>query len=240
VGGLARLVDKDWHDGADEQCEHLDRYVKAFEPPLRAVLKLSTSSKVAPTQAALDRCNDVLVALADSWLHIQAVQMRGGVQDSVGDEATLDLRGCRVPTTLPDSYGEYDADEMACVNHVEAMEMAWAVLLLRAASTKAVGDDALRRYARDAADFELDVIVQRQANNAPARGGGAASRLKRVLADGAALAALGTRRVEHRPFAFLDRRYDGTPERMTRDWSDLDEWVEQNTELYGRLLVDKK
>jgi hypothetical protein len=234
---LARMVDDDWHDGYEEQGEHLGTYVLSWEAPLQAVLTICTTP--GASCAALARCNDVLVALADSWEDIKGVPMRGSVEDSVGDGAPLDLSG----------HGAGKLDSLQGMQRSSAMEVAWMTLLRCAAATPAerVSDADALRWVKDASDFghasvalvtDQDERLEECVIDAEDEAGegeepqeseelramrewcsdASRARLLALLGSTAQLEALPTRKVAHKGYRCIDRRFDGPKNRRTRDF----------------------
>ena len=193
-------------------------YVERLKPHLKAVLRVCTAPG-AP-DAALERCNSVLVAIADSWREMGGVPFRGCHDEWVAD-AYLDL-GAGVLT-----------EDVTKVARHAAVAAVWKALLHAVASSSAVDNEPLLlRVLRDATAFEYLEFEELAETPAPAQQQlnwftqAGAARLRALAADGdsmrAAIAALPSGLVQHKKHTVIDRRYDGPKHLRTRDFDNYD------------------
>lgn len=73
---LAKMVDRDWHDGYEEQGCAVVEMLESYKSPLEAVLLVAGSPQAG--REAFARCNDVLRELADAWLEVLSIPKRNG------------------------------------------------------------------------------------------------------------------------------------------------------------------
>lgn len=162
---------------------------------------------------------DTLVAIADAWEHVNQVPFRCGTE--LGDSDGIDLS-----TTV---LGASD------VSRERALASTWAVHL-RCAAVASVGgaasEEEFTRAVYDANEFgyltkaHLDETDELLADGdhgddewaAPA----ARAAVEAVASDSSRLEALPSRRVAHRPYRAIDRRFCGEKNKRTR-WFSYDE-----------------
>ena len=233
VKTLAQMVDADWHDGYEEQGEELCSYVVSLEPHLQAVLRVCTGSPPAP-EAALARCNDVLVTIADSWRDMGGINFRCCKDEAVA-EAKVDLSGCGVTRY---ALGEHDAEDededeevqLREMGRKDALTLAWHTLICAAASGDAGSDDLLLRILQDATSFDCITLEALAAAPAPTQeekrwfSEAGAERLRALLAAGSTvrerMAALPSRLGKVKAYRAIDRRFSGPKHLRTRHYDD--------------------
>jgi hypothetical protein len=63
VKTVAEMVDADWHDGWEDQCEEVNRYCEAMAAVAQAVYDIAVEKGVG-----FHRCNEVMkVSVQPSW-----------------------------------------------------------------------------------------------------------------------------------------------------------------------------
>ncbi len=221
------------------QGEKVQEYVASLEAPLRAVLRVCCE-QAGVSRGALELCNDVLVAIADSWNDMQGVPARGGVEEG---DAELNLARCGAAIGEPEADDDEEEGEddggLSKLSRSEALTAAWAALLRCAAGAgggAVCTDDALLRFVKDAVDFRAVATAAALRDNGaalalptsePMRGWATAAatlaRLDAAFADAPRLAALPTRVKQHKAYRAIDRRFDGPKNRRTRDFSNFDD-----------------
>ena len=142
------------HDGWEEQGVELCEYVDRLGAPLRAVLLACTTSGVPA--AVYERCNDVLVAIADSWRDMGGINFRCDKDEAVVD-CELNLSGiARTLVFYADEEDEEDDDDGrddSKLSRHDAVAMAWCTLLRATSSSGAPVEEVLLRIVADADEF---------------------------------------------------------------------------------------
>merc|ERR1712137_310981 len=198
VKQLAEEVDADWHDGYEEQGETIEKWVNATAAPLSAVMDIGVKRKLA-----LQQCHDLLRALTESYRDLCACPMRGSVEDTLS-EFNITLEG--------------QSDENAF-----RVQLGFVWVHLLNTSVSLIEEATLFQWIKDFTDAttegkesilqcleELELVV-------PSAG------LKALLAREDDCKALKSTIRTFRMRRAIDRRFDGSPDRRTRHFSDEDE-----------------
>ncbi|KAL7539180.1 hypothetical protein ACHAXR_009069 [Thalassiosira sp. AJA248-18] len=219
VKTLARQVDADWHDGYEEQAETKGEWFEAIEEPLQAVLDIGVGK-----QAALLQCNEVLKIVSDSFYDLLACPCR-----------------CNTEEELSDMDKEFDLDlpwgGTFCAKsgyQVDAWSYVWVALLRVHASMEETDDALLLQCIKDASDnmsgaktMKFPGTLYDQSDegydctfgNKDGKGVPNVDKLAQLVKDRASeWKNLPTTKKVHRMRRGIDRRFDGSPDRRTRDY----------------------
>ncbi|KAL7552132.1 hypothetical protein ACHAWF_015341 [Thalassiosira exigua] len=217
VKSLANQVDADWHDGYEEQAETKGEWFEALQEPLQAVLDIGVGKRTA-----LQQCNEVLKIVADSWCDLLACPCRGDTREDMGEmdkEFDLELPWADTDKTI--RIGSHPEDMWSYV---------WNALLRTHASMEGADEATLLRCIKDASDnngyeVEFDGPLydpgELYAGDTPKDEPGVpdAKALSLLVKNKASeWQSLSTTKKVHRMRGAIDRRFDGTPERRTRDY----------------------
>lgn len=221
VKRLARQVDADWHDGYEEQAETKGEWFDAIQQPLQAVLDIGVGK-----QTALAQCNEVLKIVSDSFYDLLACPCRCDTREELGEmDKEFDLE-------LP--WGETDFTAKSGYQQ-DAWSYVWVALLRVHSNKDDVDQGLLLQCIKDAHDnmggarmmklpgflydqndekYDIDTFDQRDGEDAPS-----GTKLAKYVKDRASeWKSLPTTKKVHRMRRAIDRRFDGTPERRTRDY----------------------
>jgi hypothetical protein len=212
VKTLAVQVDEDWHDGYEEQAETVGEWFDALQAPLQAVLDIGVAQG-----AALLQCNEMLKVVADSWLDLNACPCRCDIREGLGDS------GDQFTLTLPWADGKtLTMTGGGPAGDVESMwGYVWAALLrTHAAAAKGTDEALLLQCIKDASDNGAALagpLGADENDEEDCEGAPTADALARIVAEKAWVPLPTTKKV-HRMRCAIDRRFDGSPDRRTRDY----------------------
>jgi hypothetical protein len=228
VKELAAMVDADWHDSYEETGDRLCEYVADLEEPLSAVLKCLVAPQRTP--AALSRCNDVLVEIAESWRAMSGIPFRGGHEDPIM-EASINLTDAMgILLGIPEDAEGPDQDELDqyyALGRDGAISLVWTSLAAAAASSPDVDDALLLRILKDALDhgverqeFEEEPFEEEEGAWHTVAG---AKRLAAALgpAGKKALSKVASRLRAIKHYECIDRRFEGPKHLRTRNFDDF-------------------
>eukprot|EP00051_Salpingoeca_urceolata_P005691 m.75981 g.75981 ORF g.75981 m.75981 type:complete len:282 (-) comp14499_c0_seq1:937-1782(-) len=241
VKTCGQLVDADWHDGYEEQDEELTRWLLSCIDFVGVALHL-----VLTYRCGFKLAHDVVKIVADSFDQLTRIPFRCGpdspwVNNSF--EAELRLDGLDL-----DMDSEDDTTNVTITSYEELVKFAWPVLLGAAADTSAtprVRDTVLLRMIKDACDFEVEDVHKPSQRETRLKAGiipdavrNGRDRLKSLVVDRKpAWSRLKTAKKNHLYQMPIDRRYDGTPGRRTRNYHLFqNEDGELDVEAYARSL----
>ena len=221
VKKLAKQVDDDWHDGYEEQAETKREWFQAIQEPLQAVLDVGVKK-----QTALLQCNEVLKIVSDSYYDLLACPCRCCTDEELTDmdeEFDLELPWGKTDYTAKSGY------------HQDAWSYVWVALLRVHSNLDNVDEGLLLQCIKDAHDnmdgaemiklpgylydqsdetHDTGTYDQRDGKGAPS-----GTKLSHIVKERASeWKSLPTTRKVHRMRRAIDRRFDGTPERRTRDY----------------------
>ena len=225
VKTLARQVDADWHDGWEEQAETKVTWSSAIQEPLQAVLDIGVGK-----ETALIQCNEILKIVSDSWPDLLACPCRCDTREDLGEETfQLDLPWGGVFTARGDMVED-------CWSYV------WIALLRIHANSSNVNTELLLQCVKDASDNMVGASTLRipedmalydendekfdiTFGNKDGKGVPDGTNLAQFVKERATewKKCPSTKKV-HRMRRAIDRRFDGTPERRTRDYDDYDSY----------------
>jgi hypothetical protein len=225
VKRLAHEVNADWHDGYEEQAETKQKWFYAIQEPLQTVLDIGVGKCVALVQ-----CNEILKIVSDSLYDLLAVPCRGSTMD--------DFRDMDGEFTLNMPWG--GKLKFKCSHPYDIWSYIW-VALLRVHSAKddsetsENNEDILLRCIKDASDNMKGAeymkfpgslfLYDDKANLQDGKNVPSSTALDRLIGDKeSAWKNLSTTKKEHRMRRTIDRRYDGSPSRRTRDFGDNDDY----------------
>ena len=225
VKQLAREVNDDWHDGYEEQAETKMKWFCAIQKPLQTVLDIGVGKGVALVQ-----CNEILKIVSDSLYDLLAVPCRCSTMD--------EFRDWEEDFTLNMPWGR--KLKFRCSHPYDAWSYVW-VALLRVHSAKddsetaENNEDILLRCIKDASDNMKGAeymkfpgclfLYDDNANLQDSKNAPSSTALDRLIGDKAsAWENLPTTKKEHRMRGAIDRRFDGSPSRRTRDFGDNDDY----------------
>jgi hypothetical protein len=221
VKKLAKQVDDDWHDGYEEQAEKKEEWFEAIQEPLQAVLDIGVGK-----QTALAQCNEVLKIVSDSFYDLLACPCRCDTIEELSEmDKSFDLE-------LP--WGETDFS--AASGYVrDAWSYVWVALLRVHSNKDDVDKSLLLQCIKDAHDnmsgaemmklpgflydqndeeYDIGSFDQEDGKDAPS-----GAKLANYVNNRASeWKSLPTTKKVHRMRRAIDRRFDGTPERRTRDY----------------------
>jgi hypothetical protein len=222
VKQLIKLVKADWHDGYEEQGEEIGHYKASLGPILQAIYNISVIG-----EKEFVRCHEVIKVVAESWINMEAVPMRGSVSDDFISCDSIDL-SVEVPGNGATAFYIRNGNEIA--------GEIWTRFLLAAASStnsEKVSDEQLAQFIKDASDYEvkvLDPIVDRDAGeecfdrNAEqtAQYTAGLARLTTLFNDKSKWEDLDTCRSKGKRIKVVDRRFSGPKHLRTRDYDSGD------------------
>mmetsp|Transcript_22091 Transcript_22091/g.33270 ORF Transcript_22091/g.33270 Transcript_22091/m.33270 type:complete len:323 (-) Transcript_22091:96-1064(-) len=234
VKKLAKQVDEDWHDGYEDQAETKGEWFEAIQEPLQAVLDIGVGKKTALLQ-----CNEVLKIVSDSFYDLLACPCRCDTKDELDEmDRSFELQ-------LP--WGETDYTATSGYQQ-DVWSYVWVALLRVHSNLDNVDEGLLLQCIKDANDnmsgakmiklpgylydqsdeqYDIDTYEQRDGKNAPS-----GTKLAHYVNDRASeWKSLPTTKKVHRMRRAIDRRFDGTPERRTRDYHLHDS---DDDDSYGR------
>eukprot|EP01083_Nonionella_stella_P049233 131279_1 len=219
VKHLAKMVNRDWHDGYEEQAEELQSYFQYLHKPAKCIYEYVMKQNAAD----FDKMNEILKNMADSWDNIHAIPFRGGVD--LGDaEFELEL------TQINDM-------RKFCASPCELISFLWCLMLHGAAGNDNVADEDMYRYIKDAVDNGADVLygchdndnkeeeerdVSHVVNQHQCLQNGVV-RLKHLFGLKETWNVLPTTKKKHKMRRGIDRRYDGELHLRTRSYHLEDE-----------------
>ena len=122
VKQLVKLVKADWHDGYEGQGEEIANYKSSLGPILQAVYNISILG-----EKEFVRCHEAIKVVAESWINMKAVPMRG----SVGEYFTS-FNSISLFVEIPDN----GARAFFISNGDEIAGAIWTRFLLSAASLR--------------------------------------------------------------------------------------------------------
>jgi hypothetical protein len=236
VKTLAKQVDADWHDGWDDQAVTKGEWFMALEEPLQAVLDIGVAK-----ETALLQCNEVLKIVSDSYYDLLACPCRCDTKEDLGDmdkEFGLDL-----------PWGDTFTDESG--RHVDAWSYVWIALLRVHANSSIVDSGLLLQCIKDASDnmqgaetlrIPEDMALYNQSDeeyditfgNKDGQNVPDGTNLAQIVRERASeWKSLPSTKKVHRMRRAIDRRFDGTPERRTRDYRMYDEYGDSDEDSYG-------
>ena len=226
---LGRQVDADWHDGYEEQAETKAEWFEAIQEPLQAVLDIGVGKKTA-----LIQCNEVLKIVSDSFYDLLACPCRC---DTIEEFADMDLS---FELKLPWG-GTFTA---RCRCPYDIWSYVWVALLRTHAAKKGLcgektaDDTLLLRCIKDASDNmkgaelmelpgflydenedDFDESNLKDGRNAP----DGATLAKLIEDKGSEWKSLDTTKKRHKMRRAIDRRFDGSPSRRTRNYGSDDD-----------------
>jgi hypothetical protein len=221
VKTLAQQVDDDWHDGYEEQAETKREWFDAIQEPLQAVLDIGVGK-----QKALAQCNEVLKIVSDSFYDLLACPCRCDTREELSEmDKSFDLE-------LPWGESDYKAESGYAQ---DAWSYVWVALLRVHSNKDDVDQGLLLQCIKDAHDnmteaemmklpgflydqndeeYESGTFEQKDGKGAPS-GTKLANFVKNRASE---WKSLPTTKKVHRMRRAIDRRFDGTPERRTRDY----------------------
>ena len=221
VKKLAQQVDADWHDGYEEQAETKAEWFEAIEGPLQAVLDIGVGKSTALVQ-----CNEVLKIVSDSYYDLLACPCRCDTTEELGDmDKEFDL-------ALP--WG--DTLSVDSGDHIDAWSYVWVALLRTHANIDNVDEALLLQCIKDANDnmsgaatmrFPDSLALYSQSDeghdsvygNKDGKGAASGTKLDNYVKNRASeWKSLPTTKKVHRMRRAIDRRFDGSPDRRTRDY----------------------
>jgi hypothetical protein len=233
-------VDANWHDGYDKQAETKGEWFEALWHPLTAVLEIGVNKKTA-----LAQCNEVLKTIADSYYDLLACPCRCSTTDD------LEAMEKEIELSLP--WGTELKIESG--EQVDAWSYVWIALLRVHANIDGTDEALLFRCIKDAHDnmqgaktmkfpdclalYDQDDGEEHWTDghdegehNTDGYGVPDGTKLSRLIIDRASeWKDLPTTKKVHRERRAIDRRFDGTPERRTRDYHLYDS---DDSDEYGR------
>ena len=200
---LAKMVDDDWHDGWEEQGEKIWEYLKALQEPLTQVINVCVQNRASVDKREFVEANEILKAVADTYANLHTVPMRGSVEDVV--------RECDADFTLPGAGG----DELS--NAEDAFQFVWTKLA-RAAARGTATDMQVNRIIKDAVDNGASVDPESDEDEDEDEDAAASTDRLRQLYHAGEWRSLKTTKKKRKMRRAIDRRFDGTPSRRTRDY----------------------
>lgn len=232
---LEEQVDADWHDGYEEQSETISQWFIPVERTLQAVLDVGVEKKLA-----FEQCHQALMIVADSWRDMEANPARLSMGDMMGDNIDINLR---IPGGAERSFS--NMWERCPITYI--LGFVWRKLLRAAAlsGTGTVAEDLLFSTIKDVADNGVNLCVDDSKENEEDwedemwchienqgidTADGEGNNDTDVKEDEGARALRSLVRMRDRwtnlpknirtfrPRPGIDRRFDGTPERRTRDY----------------------
>ncbi len=221
VKKLAKQVDDDWHDGYEEQAETKGEWFEAIQEPLQSVLDIGVGK-----QKALSQCNEVLKIVSDSFYDLLACPCRCDTKEELSD------MGKSFVLQLPWGETEYSAESGY---QQDVWSYVWVALLRVHSNLDDVDEGLLLQCIKDAHDnmsgaemiklpgflydqndekYDIGTFDQRDGKDAPS-----GTKLAHYVNNRASeWKSLPTTKKVHRMRRAIDRRFDGTPERRTRDY----------------------
>ena len=222
VKKLAKQVDDDWHDGYEEQAETKGEWFEAIQEPLQAVLDIGVGKKTALLQ-----CNEVLKIVSDSFYDLLACPCRCDTKDDLSEmDKQFELE-------LP--WGETATYNASSGYPIDVWSYVWVALLRVHSNLGNLDESLLLQCIKDAHDnmdgaemielpgylydqddekYDICTLDQRDGKNVPS-----GTKLAHYVNDRASeWKSLPTTKKVHRMRRAIDRRFDGTPERRTRDY----------------------
>lgn len=220
VSSLAHTVDMDWHDSYEETDEMIVEWFSECGVHVKSAIRAATD-----IGAGFGNAHEILKCVHDTWLNINAIPFRGCPRETLSDADGVEVN------LLGDGASE---DEDTSVRSIEdLLQIAWPLLLARAASDAKVLDPILMQMLKDAHDN--GVIHPQEAH--PSEGQLLAQQgksvVKAVLTGRRRLTDLAAKNdwkscpctvKKHRMRRCIDRRFDGPKHLRTRDFgSDSDD-----------------
>lgn len=213
---LASMVNADWHDGYEAQGEKIGEFENAGFVYVKLVFSLACQGK------AIESCHEVMKCICDSIAQLLRVPMRGGVEENMGHQE------CKMGGKT--HYGL-----------IGARDAAWTALLLSASASSDVDESMLCRMLKDVHDndaWDSDVIsavkaaIESPVGDKDKDGDeamvadawlqpGVLSRLTSLQDDTDKWQTLPSTVKSYKMRRAIDRRYDGSPSRRTRDFGDM-------------------
>mmetsp|Transcript_24785 Transcript_24785/g.35469 ORF Transcript_24785/g.35469 Transcript_24785/m.35469 type:complete len:322 (+) Transcript_24785:42-1007(+) len=222
VKKLAKQVDDDWHDGYEEQQETKGEWFEAIQEPLQAVLDIGVGK-----QTALLQCNEVLKIVSDSFYDLLACPCRCCWEDDMSDSDTA------FELQLP--WGEEKVYKATAAYPYDVWSYVWVALLRVHSNLDNVDEGLLLQCIKDAHDnmnkaemiklpgflydqddekYDIGTTDQRDGKHVPS-----GTKLAHYVNNRASeWKSLPTTKKVHKRRRAIDRRFDGTPERRTRDY----------------------
>jgi len=216
---LAKMVNRDWHDGYEEQGEQLQEYFQYLKEPAMCVYEYVVKGR------DYDKLNEILKNMADTWDNIHAIPFRGGVE--MGD-TDFDLELTEIGVSK-----NFYASPSTLISFM------WCLMLHGACANDDVTDEEIHRYIKDAVDNDVDVLGGCDDDD-DGGGGGAdedeeketkegvieqheclrngGERLKSLLENKQVWNALASTKKKHKMRRGIDRRFDGDLSMRTRDY----------------------
>ena len=206
VDNLAHTVDMDWHDSYEETDEMiLEWFSECGEHVMKAV-KVATD-----LGAGFGNAHEILKCVHDSWLNINAIPFRGCPRDTLSNAEEVELVEGEGLTSLEDM-----------------LQIAWPLLLARAASDGKVSDETLNQMLKDAHDNGVKNPQEPHLSETDLLAHGKKSVLKLItqgrervckLLSNSAWKSCPCTVKKHRMRRCIDRRFDGPKHLRTRDYS---------------------
>ena len=227
VRTMAKMVNRDWHDGWQEQGEELQEYFQYLKEPSKTVYQYVIK------QRDYEKLNEILKNMADSWSNIHAIPFRCGITDMLED------------TVLDFELTEINKTKKFNASPNDLISFMWSLMLYGACGNDEVTDDEIYRYIKDAVDNDVDVLdgckdddgENEESENEESKSEESVvdkyeclkrgeDRLIQLLANEEEWGSLATTKKVHKMRRAIDRRFDGELHLRTRDYHLRDDWDE--------------
>lgn len=203
VQSLAETVDADWHDSYEETGEMIVEWFNECGEHVQKVIQAATT-----LGAGFGHAHEILKCVHDTWLNIKAIPFRSCPEEVLNDAGEVELVAGEPLNSIQDM-----------------LEIAWPLLLARAASDSSILDPALNQMLKDASDNGVadphsphaneHHLTKKSISKSISEG---RQRLSQLVASGDWKACPCTVK-KHRMRRCIDRRFDGPKHLRTRDFS---------------------
>mmetsp|Transcript_19957 Transcript_19957/g.33398 ORF Transcript_19957/g.33398 Transcript_19957/m.33398 type:complete len:315 (+) Transcript_19957:210-1154(+) len=251
VKTLAKMVDDDWHDGHMYQDEEVNNYLNEVEPMLQAVYNISVKA-----QKAFERCHEIIKLIADTWDNMKTIPMRGTVEQSFeqiadasdmsvggvfsirdGDEMIKKMWPRFLLAAASCSSSEHEVTDAALARFIKDADD-FGVDILSAPEDEDEDENENQDKGNTKATSVVAITSSTTAKPAPSSTSTTAeskglSRLTAIYGNRSAWSNLPTTRKVHKQKSAIDRRFFGSKNRRTRDFSSDDDGDYDNGRDFG-------